>query len=270
MRIGQVGLGQWGSKVLRALSSRADVDIAWTAGRDWSKKLRRFGAGTDGVVVAVPPHAQSEIAVACLDAGLPVFLEKPLALSVSAALDIHERAALSGLPVVVDHVWLFHPMRDEMRSLGAELVAVDMVSGGPGPFRDWGIPHSGLWDWGAHDVALALDLVGGDSLRDVCAEVTPGGPGYRLRMVAGGVPVSVLTGNRAESKSRLVTVTPRNSPPKTFDLLARPASPAPLDRALGVWLDAVGGAPWDPRVGTLLALQVVEVLVAAALLTGPP
>ena len=269
MRIGQVGLGQWGSKVLRALSSRPDVVVAWTAGRDWPEKLRRFGAGTDGVVVAVPPHAQPEVAAACLGEGLPVFLEKPLALSASAALDLHERAALSGLPVVVDHVWLFHPVLDEMRLLGRP-AAVDTVSGGPGPHRNWGVAHSGFWDWGTHDVALALDLVGGGVVRDVRAEVTPGPPGFRLHFDVGGVPVSVLTGNRAEVKSRLVTITPPDSSPVTFNLLASSANPPPLDRALGVWLDAVGGSPWDLRVGTALAAQVVETLARAeATLTDP-
>mgnify|MGYP001572682851 FL=1 len=269
-RIGQVGVGQWGAKVLRALASRADVDIAWTAGRDWPEKLRRYGAETDGVVVAVPPSAQPLVAAACLGEGLPVFLEKPMALSIKAASALHEQAAWSGLPVVVDHVWLFHPLRDEIRcAFGvSDLASVETVSGGQGPHRDWGVPHPGLWDWAPHDVALVLDLIGA-APEHVRAEVTSGGPGYHLHMVVGGVPVSVFTGNRAERKTRLVTIATRSTGPKTFDMLAHPANP--LDRALGVWLDAVAGSSWDSRVGTLLAMQVVETLARAeATLTGPP
>ena len=56
----------------------------------------------DAVAVAVPPHLQPEIAIAAMQAGKPVFVEKPLAVTLEHALAMQSAADSSGVPNVVD------------------------------------------------------------------------------------------------------------------------------------------------------------------------
>ena len=49
--------------------------------------------GLDGLYVGVPPHQHGEPEDVAIEAGVPVFLEKPLANDLSTAEDIGERVA---------------------------------------------------------------------------------------------------------------------------------------------------------------------------------
>jgi myo-inositol 2-dehydrogenase/D-chiro-inositol 1-dehydrogenase len=55
----------------------------------------------DAVAVCVPPTLHTEVALAALDAGKHVFIEKPLALSLGECDLLSERAALAGSPRVL-------------------------------------------------------------------------------------------------------------------------------------------------------------------------
>ncbi len=59
-------------------------------------------ADVDAVVIAVPPQYQVTIALAAVEAGKPVFLEKPLATTVGNAERIAKAAARGGVPNVID------------------------------------------------------------------------------------------------------------------------------------------------------------------------
>jgi predicted dehydrogenase len=63
----------------------------------------------DAAVVVVPPDAYRDVVVACLEAGLPVFTEKPGAGSVAALSDIENASARTGLPVMVGYMKRFAP-----------------------------------------------------------------------------------------------------------------------------------------------------------------
>lgn len=284
-RIAQIGLGNWGSRILKTLSRQPGVELVWTAGnRDWPDKLASNAAKTDGVVLAVPPTVQPMIALQCLREGLAVFLEKPLALNAIDAKRIHDEAAMRGLPVVVDHVWLFHPLWQEMKrrvaGRGEDFKYVEFWSGGNGPQRNWGVEHAALWDWGPHDVAMALDLMNGEPPNSVSAKNTIASSSdgiYHLKLeydrVESGA-IFVSTGNKREGRVRKVNVGTEHGlwtfadnaliAPISTELLHDIDTRQPLDIALRVWLDAVNGAGWDDRVGTTLALKVVRILEEAA------
>ncbi|MCS6780058.1 MAG: Gfo/Idh/MocA family oxidoreductase [Geminicoccaceae bacterium] len=57
----------------------------------------------EGVVLATPTALHAEQAVTCLEAGLPVLVEKPLAHDLDAGRRIVEAAARTGVPVLVGH-----------------------------------------------------------------------------------------------------------------------------------------------------------------------
>ena len=276
IRVGQIGLGSWGSKVLRTLTEdlRDEVTVRWTAGRlDWPTKLK---TEVDAVVVCVPPDAQPMIAKAVLEAGLSVFLEKPLALDALSAQQIHDAATMCGLPVLVDHVWLFHPMFERLKheTSGKVLRYVECVSGDVGPDQLWPTEHPALWDWGAHDVALALAL--GADLTGHCGVQRDFSGNYRLQWKK----VHISAGNRRLKRYRQIRVnaddtlwvfdgaegqgTLRFAPPESgFIVDGTIDRTPPLTKALKVWLAAVKGDAWDGRIGTALGLQAVSVLEQA-------
>ncbi len=59
-------------------------------------------ADVDAVAIAVPPQHQTEIALAAIQAGKPVFLEKPLATTVEDAQRIADAVEQAGVANVID------------------------------------------------------------------------------------------------------------------------------------------------------------------------
>lgn len=83
----------------RARQAADDVGVAKSFG-DWRALVA--DKNVDAVSIATQPSLQAEIAVAALQAGKPVFAEKPLAGDLSAARTMLDAADHSGLPTGID------------------------------------------------------------------------------------------------------------------------------------------------------------------------
>jgi len=131
------------------------------------------GRDLDAIVVAVPNHRHREVAVAALEAGCHVLLEKPMALSVAECRDI--AAAMEGARqrVQMGFVCRFAPAAVEARRLidAGRLGEVYHIKAFL--YRRRGIPGLGKWfttkamsgggaliDIGVHFIDLALHLSG--------------------------------------------------------------------------------------------------------------
>ena len=68
---------------------------------DLSESLRR--TKPDGIVIATPNHLHCEQALVCIDAGIPVLIEKPIADRAENALRICEASVAKNVPVLVGH-----------------------------------------------------------------------------------------------------------------------------------------------------------------------
>ena len=83
-------------------------------------------ASPDAVAVCTYPETHHELTLRALDAGLHVFVEKPLAGTVEEAEQIAARAIQSGKKVVVGYILRHHPawqrFIEEARTLGKPLV----------------------------------------------------------------------------------------------------------------------------------------------------
>ena len=64
----------------RAMPTRAQVDADWQEFDDWRDMLTER-KDLDGVVIATPNYHHADPAVACYERGLPIALEKPLAVT---------------------------------------------------------------------------------------------------------------------------------------------------------------------------------------------
>ena len=143
--LGVVGLGFMGSRWARAIfehpGARLAVvgDVRHELAEDFEE---RFGARSvadpleaasnpelEGVVVCTPEHLHVEPALAAIDAGKAVVVEKPLAHTVAAAESIRERADLRDVPVLAGHILRFEPRYASVASAIAagEIGAVQAV-----------------------------------------------------------------------------------------------------------------------------------------------
>ena len=71
----------------------------------------------DAVYVCVPPHAHGAIEEQLLDAGIAMFVEKPLAVDLPTAERIAATASKAGVVTAVGHHWRYSPAVDLVRDL---------------------------------------------------------------------------------------------------------------------------------------------------------
>ena len=133
-----------------------DADCKITA--EWREL---FNSGDlDGVIIATPPALHAEMARAAVTAGMPVLVEKPLTLNLAEARELREFSNARSAFVMVAQTQLFHPAYRTLKRVAQNYGSVRAIrteAGNREPFRE-NVPV--LWDWGSHDVAICLDLLG--------------------------------------------------------------------------------------------------------------
>jgi predicted dehydrogenase len=121
-RVGVIGAGSLGfhhARILREVAGAEmvgifDADPARAATVSAELGVRAFPArdallgAVDAAVVAVPTTAHAAVALAALDAGVHLLIEKPIAASVEEADAIVARAEAGGLVVATGHVERFN------------------------------------------------------------------------------------------------------------------------------------------------------------------
>lgn len=174
VRLGLIGAGRWGRNYIRTITGLDGLRLTAVASRnpgtaslvpdgcavspDWRELVT--GKKIDGVVIATPPRQHAEMVRAAIDAKLPALVEKPLTLDLAEALALRDAAVSSGGFFMVGHTHLFHPAYRALKALAPELGPVRALRGEAGNFGPYRPDTPVLWDWGPHDVALCLDLMG--------------------------------------------------------------------------------------------------------------
>ena len=172
---GLIGAGRWGQvylRTIRDLATRCRVSHLCTRHPDHLAGLpdgvtlladwrRLISSDCDAVIIAAPPQLHAEMVDACLAAGKPCIVEKPWCMDLPTAERLHQKAEAAGVPVLVDHTYLFSAAYEAlalaMRQARAPIQF--MCFEGLNPLtaqRD----VSALWEWGPHGVSVCLDLLG--------------------------------------------------------------------------------------------------------------
>jgi myo-inositol 2-dehydrogenase / D-chiro-inositol 1-dehydrogenase len=120
VRIGLIGAGAVGTRHARVLSGFDDVELAVVHDPHRPAAMvlaEQFGAavsddvpgllssGLDAVWLCVPPGAHGELDLAVVRAGLPLFVEKPLAADLPVAEAVAAAVADAGLPTATGYHW---------------------------------------------------------------------------------------------------------------------------------------------------------------------
>jgi len=172
IRLGLIGLGQWGRNYIHTIRSVPGVRLERIAAyserpkppvpgvpysSDWRELVH--SANVDAVIIATPPHLHAEMARECLISGKPALIEKPLTLDLASAQETLALARKCKVTLLVNHIHLFnaawHIFKSAVRQAG-EVHRIETIAGRWGPFRP---DVSVLWDWGPHDIAMCLDLL---------------------------------------------------------------------------------------------------------------
>jgi len=190
LRVGLAGLGSMGRNHLRVLRARPDVRLVAVADpvpdtleaaigqggtQGFAEPLAMVAeADLDAIVIAAPTMAHAPIALAAIERGIAVLVEKPLAASSDEALGVVRAARGRGVPVQVGHVERFNPAVLELgRLLGAgwlsTVYAIASRRAGPFParIRDVGVTV----DLATHDVDI-LSWIAGERPVRVFAEIS--------------------------------------------------------------------------------------------------
>jgi predicted dehydrogenase len=189
LRVAVVGAGYWGPNLVRNFGSSPDWEVVALCDLDAQRAAAVLGPRStvdietsleallarddvDAVAVATPADTHCAIALAALEAGKHVLVEKPIASSRADAERMVARAEELGLVLMCDHTYCYTPAVQHLRALvqGGELgdiLFVDSVRINLGLVRS---DVDVFWDLAPHDLSI-LDFVlpGGLSPLEVSA-----------------------------------------------------------------------------------------------------
>ena len=182
LRTGIIGAGWIGQQHAEAIGRRDDAEVsavcdvdaeraAQVAGlsdaqvfSDWRQMLD--SAALDALWVCIPPRAHAAPAVAALDAGLPLYLEKPIARTLTDAAEIVAAAARGTTVCTIGYQWRAVEVLGGMhRALAGQTIGclVGQSVGGT-QSRPWFLDRAAgggnLLERGSHHIDLARVLAG--------------------------------------------------------------------------------------------------------------
>jgi predicted dehydrogenase len=179
VRVAVVGTGAWGINHVRAFARAkgAQLVMVCDAADDNLGRAKQLapearvtkqlgdvlGSGdVDAVVLATPAKLHAEQAVAALEAGKHVLVEKPLALSGREADAVVAAARKSGKTAMVGHLMLYHPALERMKKMLdagelGELFYMYALRVNLGRVRR---DENAMWSLAPHDISMMMYLTG--------------------------------------------------------------------------------------------------------------
>jgi predicted dehydrogenase len=174
VKVGVVGIGYWGPKIVRNLYELPDADLQYAVDLD-SARLARVAAQyptvrttqslddllaseVEAVVLSTPIRSHYALAKRALLAGKHVLVEKPLTANSDQALELVQLAERLGLLLMVGHTFEYNPAVRLLREIVAsgeigEIYYVDAARLNLGRFQT---DINVLWDLAPHDISILL------------------------------------------------------------------------------------------------------------------
>jgi UDP-N-acetylglucosamine 3-dehydrogenase len=133
LRVAVMGVGNMGRHHARVYSEMGDVDLVAVADandrnghaiarkykctyyKDYSTLLAH--ENIDAATIAVPTSLHKKIAISCIEYGVPVLIEKPIAESIRSARAIIRAAERNSTMVCVGHIERFNPVIQKLKAM---------------------------------------------------------------------------------------------------------------------------------------------------------
>lgn len=116
----------------------------------------------EAATVAVPNRFHKEISLSCIERGIDILVEKPLAESVDEAHEIAEKAENSNVILQVGHIERFNPAVDVLKYILKEQEVIAFEAHRLGPFNEQLSEASVVFDLMIHDIDLVNTMVNSD------------------------------------------------------------------------------------------------------------
>jgi predicted dehydrogenase len=275
LRLALFGRGPWGRTIERTLRALPYVSVTVVARGEAPPR------DPDGVVIATASASHADVALPYLEAGIPTFIEKPMATNTTDAYRICAAAARGGGAVFVGHIHLHNPafraLLELLPALGATR-AVTCEGMNDRPRADASL----LSDWLPHDLSMGLAVFG--RFPDRVSAVALGGSPLAQAAVTtfhfGEAPMVSTMSWVSPVRRQTMTITGKNGT-LSFDdkaekklmlrqegiqggTISHPAydDELPLTRELRSFVDAIRAGSTD-RSQAALGLTVVRMIAAA-------
>jgi len=174
MKIGIIGLGYWGEKILNKLIPLfgKDIVICDTNQKKLHDLLNLYSlnpsgcyqdfrfmldmACIDAVIITTPAETHYEIASEAIKAHKHIFIEKPLCLQIDNVDALSDQVKLFGKIFFINHVYLhsncirFIKSLIDNNALGTKIHYFHSIRTNLGAYRK----HNVVWDLGPHDLSI--------------------------------------------------------------------------------------------------------------------
>ncbi len=174
-----IGVGNWGRNVLRAIGTIPMIDLRLVVDPSSAAQTRAqalapaamvatdFQSALDdpaieAVVLATPAVTHAQLAIAALNSGKHVFVEKPLCMSIAEGEQIRRAAQSAARQVMVGHLMLYHPAVQKLRRVvhSGELGTLRYLYATRVNLGTVRREENAWWSLAPHDLSMILDLVG--------------------------------------------------------------------------------------------------------------
>lgn len=177
LRAAVVGAGYWGPNLVRNFLGSKDWDLVAVCDVDAARARKAIGARStvevetslddllvrgdiDAIAIATPAKTHKAIALAALEAGKHVLVEKPMAPSRAEAVEMIVAAERHGLTLMCDHTYCYTAVVQEIADIIArgdlgEILFIDSVRINLGLVQP---DVDVLWDLAPHDLSI-LDYI---------------------------------------------------------------------------------------------------------------
>ncbi len=174
VRIGVIGTGVMGERHARVCANLPRVELVGIADLDEERGRKvaesyetayfadrqAMTAQVDAVTIAASTPAHYALTAECLEQGLHVLVEKPIAETVEQAQELVQASDERGLILQVGHIERFNPAYIELKHVTEDMHMVGVNMRRLSPFDTSNTDVDVIRDLMIHDLDLALDLVG--------------------------------------------------------------------------------------------------------------
>jgi predicted dehydrogenase len=236
LRVGLIGCGRIAERVhLGALAGTPGVRVTALADADANRlaaAAKRVSGATpfataeklladgdvDAVVIATPPATHAELALAVVESGQHVYIEKPIATRLDDARRVRDAVRSAGVVGATGFNYRFHPLveatRRQVEAIGPLVAIRTVFTTASRPLPPWKrMRETGggvLLDLGSHHIDLVTHMIG-EPFEEVWADIqdAPDAEGATATVqarLASGVPVQMLFSSCATDEDRFEIV----------------------------------------------------------------
>lgn len=220
IQAGVIGVGSMGQHHARVYERLDTVNLVGVADADAEKAseiaeeydtrpvdVDDLVADADAVSIAVPTPYHYEMAMTCIEHGVHVLIEKPIAASKSEGEELIDAAEANDVFIQVGHIERFNPAVTAINKIvnHDDIVAVHAERLGPPPERE--IHDNAIIDLMIHDADIVLSLAGDDPVSIQSAGTQDGKYATATLKFESGIVATLTASRLTQKKIRKLQIT---------------------------------------------------------------